>query len=63
MSPLSFSCPRCKRKDDLHRSRRRGFDWFMSKIGFKPVRCFACGKRFFVRQSLVKGEQQVGGQR
>jgi hypothetical protein len=56
MSPTSISCPRCTSKD-LRLSHRSGFDWFMSKIGLRPVRCLACGKRFYMRRPPAKSEK------
>lgn len=54
-APLSWClCPRCK-SDAVRRSHRRGFDWLMSAIGFRPARCFTCAKRFYFRHSPVKG--------
>jgi hypothetical protein len=47
-------CPRCK-CNAVRRSHRKGFDWLMSAIGFRPARCYTCDKRFYVRDSLVRG--------
>jgi hypothetical protein len=51
--PPYLACPRCHLKA-IHRSRRRGLDWIMSAIGFRPARCFTCDKRFYTRQFLTK---------
>jgi hypothetical protein len=51
--PSNLACPRCHLKA-IHRSRRRGFDWFMFELGFWPARCFTCDKRFYVHQSEVE---------
>jgi hypothetical protein len=56
MFPFTFSCPRCKCKS-ARRAHRRGFDWFMSLVGFRPAQCFTCSKRFYLRHSLVKVRQ------
>jgi hypothetical protein len=40
-------CPECN-TDSLHRSHRRGRDWFFYLIGFRPVRCSCCCHRFYV---------------
>ncbi len=50
----SFSCPRCKSRD-VHRSHRRGMDWLLSGMGFRPIKCLSCDHRFYVRYSVVKG--------
>jgi hypothetical protein len=47
MLPPSYSCPSCK-CHALYRTRRRGFGWFMSIVGFRPARCYTCGKRCYV---------------
>ncbi len=57
MLPPTFSCPRCKCNAAL-RAHRRGFDWLMSILGFRPARCFACNKRFYTRHWLVKTQQK-----
>jgi hypothetical protein len=49
---VSVACPRCH-CTAVHRSRRHGFDWIMSSIGFLPVRCFTCSRRFYTRQVPV----------
>ena len=51
--PAYLGCPRCHCKA-VHRSRRRGLDWIMSAIGFRPARCFTCDKRFYTRHFQVK---------
>ena len=56
MLPPTFSCPRCKCKAAL-RAHRRGLNWFMSLVGFRPAQCFTCSKRFYLRHSLVKVQQ------
>jgi hypothetical protein len=53
--PAYLGCPRCHCKA-VHRSRRRGLDWIMSAIGFRPARCFTCDKRFYTRHFLVKAQ-------
>ena len=53
--PAYLACPRCHCKA-VHRSRRRGLDWLMSAIGFRPARCFTCDKRFYTRHFLVKAQ-------
>jgi len=47
MLPRSYSCPSCK-CHALYRTRRKGFGWIMSLIGFRPARCYTCGKRCYV---------------
>jgi hypothetical protein len=37
MLPPSFSCPSCK-CHALYRTRRSGFGWLMSLVGFWPAR-------------------------
>jgi hypothetical protein len=56
MSPPTFSCPRCKCKAVV-RAHRRGLDWLISVLGFRPARCFTCNRRFYMRHSLVKAQQ------
>ena len=41
----STPCPRCK-CNAVRRSHRKGLDWLMSAIGFRPARCYTCAKRF-----------------
>ena len=53
----SLACPRCK-SPAVHRSRRRGFDWIMSPLGFLPARCFTCDRRFYTRQVPVNALPQ-----
>ena len=53
MLPATFSCPRCK-CHALYRTRRRGLDWLMSLMGFRPVRCMTCDKRFYLLHSRVR---------
>jgi len=55
MLPPTFSCPYCK-CHALYRTRRKGFGWLMSLFGFRPARCYTCGKRFYVlvRRSRIK---------
>jgi len=53
--PAYLACPRCHCKA-AHRSRRRGLDWIMSAIGFRPARCFTCDKRFYTRHFSVKAQ-------
>jgi hypothetical protein len=50
------NCPRCKCKAVL-RAHRRGLDWLMPILGFRPARCFTCNRRFYMRHSLVKAQQ------
>jgi transcription elongation factor Elf1 len=57
MLPATFSCPRC-RCHALYRTRRRGLDWLMSVVGLKPVRCFTCDKRFYMRHSRLSDLNQ-----
>jgi hypothetical protein len=47
MLPASFTCPSCK-CHALYRTRRTGFGYLMSLIGFWPARCFTCSKRCYV---------------
>jgi hypothetical protein len=47
MLPPTFSCPYCK-CHALYRTRRKGFGWLMSLFGFRPARCYTCGKSFYV---------------
>jgi hypothetical protein len=47
MLPPTFSCPYCK-CHALYRIRRKGFGWLMSLFGFRPARCYTCGKKFYV---------------
>ena len=53
--PAYLGCPRCHCKA-VHRSRRRGLDWIMSAIGFRPARCFTCDKRFYTRHFQLKAQ-------
>ena len=50
MLSASYSCPRC-RCNALYRTHRKGLDWLMSAIGMRPVRCYTCSKRFYIRWS------------
>ena len=52
MLPGSHNCPRCH-GNALYRTHRRGLDWLISAIGLRPVRCYTCNKRFYVRWSRV----------
>lgn len=54
----SYNCPRCN-GNAIYRTHRRGFDWLMSAIGLRPVRCYTCSKRFYVRWSNVSGAAQI----
>jgi hypothetical protein len=60
MLPPSFSCPSCK-CHALYRTRRSGFGWLMSLVGFWPARCFTCNKRCYVylRRSPFKRRPQA----
>jgi hypothetical protein len=40
------SCPHCN-TESLHRSHRRGRDWFFNILGLRPVRCTCCCQRFY----------------
>jgi hypothetical protein len=57
MLPPSFLCPRCN-GNALYREHRRGFDWLVSILGLRPVRCFTCHKRIYMRRSLIEGRQE-----
>ena len=57
MLPPTFFCPRCKCNAAL-RAHRKGLDWLMSNLGVRPVQCCTCDKRFYMRYSLVKAQQQ-----
>jgi hypothetical protein len=48
----SHSCPRCH-GNALYRTHRRGFDWLLSAFGLRPVRCYTCDKRFYMRWSQI----------
>lgn len=53
--PVPLGCPRCH-CNAVHRSRRRGLDWIMSAMGFRPARCFTCAKRFYTREFQAKAQ-------
>jgi hypothetical protein len=44
-------CPDCH-TESLHRSHRRGKDWFFNLLGLRPVRCTCCCQRFYVPVKL-----------
>jgi hypothetical protein len=39
-------CPHCN-TESLHRSHRRGWDWFFHYLALRPVRCTCCCQRFY----------------
>jgi hypothetical protein len=47
MLPPSYTCPSCK-CHALYRTRRKGFGWLMSLVGFWPARCFTCRRKCYV---------------
>lgn len=38
-------CPKCK-KDNAHRSHRKGLERLAGLVGYYPYRCRGCGNRF-----------------
>ena len=51
--PSVFTCPSCQ-CPEVDRLHRRGVDWLLSALGFRPARCRACHTRFYFRASLLK---------
>jgi hypothetical protein len=58
MLPPSYSCPSCK-CHALYRTRRRGLGWLMSAFGFRPARCYTCGKRCYVLVRRTRAKRHV----
>ena len=51
-------CPRCK-CGACYPLHRKGVDWGISLLGFRPARCLTCMRKFYTRYSL----ERTGAQR
>jgi len=55
--PSSLLCPRCQ-CGACYPLHRKGVDWALSLLGFRPARCLTCMRKFYTRYSLERTEAQ-----
>jgi hypothetical protein len=53
------TCPHCN-TESLHRSHRRGKDWFFHILALRPVRCSCCCQRFYAPLKALEPREKPG---
>ncbi|MDQ2832246.1 MAG: hypothetical protein M3Y50_00565 [Acidobacteriota bacterium] len=52
------TCPLCY-SETLHRSHRRGRDWWYNLIGLRPMRCSCCCERFYAPKHRIAQRREA----